>query len=194
MRITGGEFASRRLRVPASAVRPTAERVREALFSMLAHRDVLAGARVLDLFAGSGALGLEALSRGAASALFVESSRRVARTLAGNVAALGVERRARIVVRDAVSALQALAAEGARFDLCFLDPPYATGHAAQSLALLAEGGLLSERALLVAESDRRHPPGPIAALSLALERRYGDTLLSFYAPANPTDPPGKAPA
>jgi 16S rRNA (guanine966-N2)-methyltransferase len=194
MRITGGEFASRVLRVPKRAVRPTAERVREALFSMLAHRGALAGARVLDVFAGSGALGLEALSRGAASALFVEQSREVAETLAANVAALAVGARARIVTRDAAAALRAIAARGEQFDLCFVDPPYASRLAAETLALLAGGGLLSERAVLVAESDRRHAPGPIAGLVLALERLYGDTLISLYGLANPTDNHGVPPA
>jgi 16S rRNA (guanine966-N2)-methyltransferase len=156
---------------------------------MLAHRGALAGARVLDAFAGSGALGLEALSRGAASALFVEQSRDVARTLHANVAALGVGARARIVTRDASVALRALASSGERFDLCFVDPPYASPLAAQTLALLARSGLLSERAVLVAESDRRHSPGPIAGLALALERRYGDTLISLYTLANFPDHP-----
>ncbi len=187
MRITGGEFAGRTLRVPRDAVRPTAERVREALFSMLAHRGALAGARVLDAFAGSGALGLEALSRGAASATFVEKSRAVARVLAENVAALALDSRSRIVMRDASAALRALAAEGARFDLCFVDPPYASDLAAETLAALARGGLLSPHALLVAESDRRHPPGPIEGLALAVERRYGDTLISFYGLGNRGD-------
>jgi 16S rRNA (guanine966-N2)-methyltransferase len=190
LRITGGEHTGRRLRVPQSAVRPTAERVREALFSMLAHRGALAGARVLDAFAGSGALGLEALSRGAASAVFVEKSRAVAAALAGNVEALGLAGRSRVVVRDAASALRALAAEGARFDLCFVDPPYASSLAAEAIDLLARGGLLSARAVVVAESDRRHAPGPIPGLALALERRYGDTLISFYALANSNETDG----
>jgi 16S rRNA (guanine966-N2)-methyltransferase len=181
LRITGGEHAGRRLRVPARGVRPTAERVREALFSMLAHRGALDGARVLDAFAGSGALGLEALSRGAASALFVEKSRAAAAALAANIEALGLAPRSRVLVRDAASALRALAAEGARFDLCFVDPPYASPLAAEATLLLADGGLLAERALVVVESDRRHAPGPIAGLALALERRYGDTLISLYA-------------
>jgi 16S rRNA (guanine966-N2)-methyltransferase len=194
MRITGGEFAGRTLRVPRGAVRPTAERVREAVFSMLAHRGALAGARVLDAFAGSGALGLEALSRGAAHALFVEKSRDAAAVLAANVAALGVAGRARAVTREATSALRALASEGARFDLCFVDPPYASGLAARTLGLLAESGLLAPRAVLVAESDRRHAPGPIAGLALALERRYGDTLISLYVLANSPETAGESPA
>jgi 16S rRNA (guanine966-N2)-methyltransferase len=179
MRITGGEFAGRALRVPRSEVRPTAERVREALFSMLAHRGALAGARVLDAFAGSGALGLEAISRGAASALFIEKSRSVARVLAANIAALGVNARARILQRDAASAPRELAS-GERLDLCFIDPPYASELAAPTLRGLALSGALSSRALLVAETDRRHAPGPIEGLVLALERRYGDTLISLY--------------
>lgn len=191
MRITGGELASRTLRVPRDGVRPTAERVREALFSMLAHRGALAGANVLDAFAGSGALGLEALSRGAARAVFVERSRAVAGILAANVAALGLERRARLLVLDVASALRALAAEGERFDLCFVDPPYASALAAPVLADLAGSRLLSPRAVLVAESDRRHPPGPIAGLELALERRYGDTLISLYELANSTATAGE---
>jgi len=184
VRITGGEFAGRVLRVPRGEVRPTAERVREALFSMLAHRGALAGAHVLDAFAGSGALGLEALSRGAARATFVEQSRAVARVLGANIDALGVSASARIVQRDAATALRALASESARFDLCFVDPPYASALAATTLGALAAGGLLAPHALLVAESDRRHAPGPIAGLALALERRYGDTLISLYGIAN----------
>jgi 16S rRNA (guanine966-N2)-methyltransferase len=180
MRIIGGEFASRVLRVPPGAVRPTAERVREALFSMLAHRGALAGALVLDVFAGSGALGLEALSRGAERALFVEKSRSVASVLAANIAALGVGARARIVQRDAQSALRALAGGQERFDLCFVDPPYASELAAPTLRALVVSGALSARAVLVAETDHRHAPGPIAGTELALERRYGDTLISLY--------------
>jgi 16S rRNA (guanine966-N2)-methyltransferase len=194
MRITGGEFASRKLRVPQGAVRPTAERVREALFSMLAHRGAIERARVLDVFAGSGALGLEALSRGAERAVLVEKSRDAAKTLGANVAALELGARVRVLVRDASSALRALATEGERFDLCFVDPPYASSLATETLTLLAHGGLLSARAVLVAESDRRHPPGPIAGLSLALERRYGDTLISLYEPADRTANDGDSPA
>jgi 16S rRNA (guanine966-N2)-methyltransferase len=184
VRITGGEFSGRTLKVPRDSVRPTAERVREALFSMLEHRAAIAGARVLDAFAGSGALGLEALSRGAASVLFFEKSRGAAHTLGENIAALGVAERARIVQRDVTLALRARGSAHGPFDLCFVDPPYASGLAAPTLAALASGGLLSSRAVLVAESDRRHAPGPIAGLALALERRYGDTLISLYGLTN----------
>ena len=180
MRVTGGELTGRTLRVPRGEVRPTADRVREALFSMLAHRSALAAARVLDLFAGSGALGIEALSRGAASALFVEKSRNVAITLGENLSALELLGRARVLQRDAAVALRELAHGRERFDLCFIDPPYASALAAPVLASLAASGVLSSRAVLVAESDRRHAPGPIAGLEFAFERRFGDTQISGY--------------
>jgi 16S rRNA (guanine966-N2)-methyltransferase len=195
MRITGGELAGRTLRVPKSDVRPSADRVRAALFSMLVHRGALAGARVLDLFAGSGALGIEALSRGARAAVFVEQSRAVARTLEENLAALALATRARTVQREALAALRALAASGERFELCFVDPPYASGLAAPALRALAESGLAPPGAVLVAETDRRHAPGPMAGLEIALERRYGDTLITLYlvtsgAAAATRDEPG----
>ena len=116
--------------------------------------------------------------------MFIEKSRVVASTLAENIAALGLASRARIVQREAASGLRGLARDGERFDLCFVDPPYATGLASWTLGALAANGLLSSRAVLVAESDRRHAPGPIAGLALALERRYGDTLISLYGLAN----------
>ena len=192
MRITGGELAGRRLRVPRGEVRPTADRVREALFSMLAHRGALEAARVLDLFAGSGALGIEALSRGGRSALFVEKSRGVAKTLGENLASLDLLARARVVQGDAAVALRELARGAERFDLCFVDPPYASALAAPALATLAASGVLSSRALLVAESDRRHAPGPIADLELAFERAFGDTLICCYrVPSDTTHPDGE---
>ena len=119
-------------------------------------------------------------------------SRLVAKTLSENVTALGLGARARIVQREAAAALRALASRGQRFDLCFVDPPYASALAARALADLAECGLLSSRAVLVAESDRRHAPGAIAGLSLALERRYGDTLISLYGLANSTADKGES--
>ena len=117
-----------------------------------------------------------------------------ARQAADVLAALGVEARSRLVVSDAAAALASLARAGERFDLCFVDPPYATNLAAETLTRLAGSGLLSERALVVAETDRRHAPGPLEGFALALERRYGDTLISFYTLTNPTIPPGVLPA
>jgi 16S rRNA (guanine(966)-N(2))-methyltransferase RsmD len=181
MRVTGGQLTGRKLAVPRGDVRPTADRVRESLFAILSHRGVLSGARVLDAFAGSGALGIECLSRGAQSAVFLEAAPRVAAVLEGNLAGLGLAERARILRGDARAALGRLAREGARFELILADPPYASALARAVLEKCAALGLASAGALLVAETDRRHPPGPLAGLSAPEERRYGDTLISLYS-------------
>jgi 16S rRNA (guanine966-N2)-methyltransferase len=173
MRIVAGEWGGRRLVAPRGrATRPTSDRVREALFSILGPLD---GERVLDLFAGSGALGLEALSRGAAHATFVEHDRAALRALRDNVADLGAD--ADVVAGDARAFLRAAQERGAQYDLVFLDPPYrAAAGLAQELSLapvLADGGRV------VGESDRRTPLD--LPLSLTDERRYGDTLIRIYA-------------
>jgi 16S rRNA (guanine(966)-N(2))-methyltransferase RsmD len=174
-RIIAGRFGGRRIAAPpGTGTRPTSDRVREALFSILAAR--VADARVLDLFAGSGALGLEALSRGAAAATFVESSPHALRALRANVAALGAD--ADVVRADALRWLRAASAAVRQYDLVFLDPPY---RQAETLgAALSEllPSVLGPGALVVAESDRRAP------LELTIptldERRYGDTLIRFH--------------
>ncbi len=175
MRIVAGEWGGRRIAAPPGrATRPTTDRVREAWMSALAGE--IPGARVLDLFAGSGALGLEALSRGAASAVFVDSAQAAVEAVRANLAALGLA--APVHRRDAAGALRDAALRGDAYDLVFLDPPYrpAAGLAAQlSEALPA---VLAPGARVVAESDRRTP----LALRLAVhdERRYGDTLIRIH--------------
>jgi 16S rRNA (guanine966-N2)-methyltransferase len=171
VRVIAGEFRGRRLQAPPGArTRPTADRVREALFSMLGD---VSGARVLDLYAGSGALGIEALSRGAASAVFVERDARAAATIKRNLDALGAE--AEVRRQDA---LRFLAAGEGRFDLMFCDPPY---DLAPSLAAaLAERlpAVSSEDARIVTESDKRRPLElPLAILK---ERTYGDTRIVIH--------------
>jgi 16S rRNA (guanine966-N2)-methyltransferase len=172
MRVIAGELGGRRLRSPrGQGTRPTSERAREALFSMLVE---LSGLRVLDLFAGSGALGIEALSRGAAAATFVERSPQALAALRANVAALGLGERARVVDGDALAALRL----PGKYDLIFLDPPYA---AAGPLAgALARGlpGVLAAGGRVVSESDRRAPLE--LGLPLRRERRYGDTLIRIH--------------
>lgn len=171
MRVVAGEFGGRRLQAPRGrATRPTADRVREALFSMLGD---VAGARVLDLYAGSGALGIEALSRGAASALFVEKEPRAAQVIRRNLDALGAEGDVRR--QDALRFLDT--AEGP-FDLVFCDPPYDS--APSPAAALAERlpAMTSENSRIVTESDKRHPlqlPFP-----LLRERTYGDTRIAIH--------------
>ena len=179
MRITGGQYRSRALKAPkGSLTRPTSDRVREALFSILGPR--AAARRVLDLYAGTGALGLEALSRGAESVVFVERAKEALAALEANVEALGVRGRVRVVALPAERAARNL--EGDRFDLVFADPPYAdvkSGAALRALESLVVPRL-EAGALLVLEHASRDPSPAIAGLQKDEERTYGDTTLSFY--------------
>jgi 16S rRNA (guanine966-N2)-methyltransferase len=171
MRVVAGQFKGRPLRAPRGArTRPTADRVREALFSILGD---VSGARVLDLFAGSGALGIEALSRGAASVTFVEKDPRAVAVVRRNLEAVGAE--AEISRRDAIGFLAA--AEG-RYDLVLVDPPYDS--AARIAGPLAERlpAVLAEGARVVTESDKRHPLE--LPLPLLRERTYGDTRIAVH--------------
>jgi len=171
VRVVAGEFRGRRLAAPRGArTRPTADKVREALFSMLGD---VAGARVLDLYAGSGALGIEALSRGAESALFVERDPRAAAVIERNLASLGLDEP--VVTRDV---LRFLVRARGMFDLVFCDPPYDS--ASRLAGPLAERlpALTSEGARIVTESDKRTPlelPFP-----LLTERNYGDTRIAIH--------------
>jgi 16S rRNA (guanine966-N2)-methyltransferase len=175
-RIIAGRAGGRRIAVPPAGTRPTSDRVREALFSALTADPGLDGAAVLDLCAGSGALGLEALSRGAAHALFVEADRRAGAVLRRNVAALGLPGAA---VRIA-SAAAVLAAPADRpYDVVLVDPPYAVPDADVAGWLAAAGahGWLADDAVVVVERGRGATfpwPAPLVALR---ERRYGDTVL-----------------
>ena len=178
MRITGGRLAGRRLEVPRGDVRPTADRVRESLFARLGS---LAGKHVLDLFAGSGALGFEALSRGAERIVFADRSPAVLTTVRNNAEKLAVQAEVELRRGDAKAVLRRLAG-GRPFDLVFLDPPYASEGLALALRGLVDAELLAPDALVVAESDRRHPPGPIEGLAAIDERRYGDTLITWFVP------------
>ena len=174
MRVIAGIYGGRRLQTPGGReVRPTADRVKEALFSMLGPLDGLA---VLDLFAGSGALGIEALSRGAASAVFVDASEAAATVVATNLRALGAE--AEVVRRPARAYLDAARGQHALYDLVFLDPPYRQADVLGPELSSALAPVLAPGARVVAESDRRLP----LQLSLALltERRYGDTLIRIH--------------
>lgn len=178
MRVIAGAYGGRRLTTPAGrATRPTSDRVREALFSILGPLD---GARVLDLFAGSGALGIEALSRGAAHATFVERAPAAIRAIRANLAALAIpDAQATVVGRDVGAFLHAARPACHEYDLVLLDPPYdlapelGRGLSPALARLLAAGGRI------VGESDRRSPLR--LELPLIDERRYGDTLIRIYA-------------
>jgi 16S rRNA (guanine966-N2)-methyltransferase len=175
VRLVAGQFGGRRLVVPPGrATRPTSDRVREALFSVLGA--TVRDARVLDLFAGSGALGLESLSRGAASVVFIDRSARAIAAVRANVDALGVTADVRRM--EANTALRTASAGGEAYDLVFLDPPYR--HAAGLGRELSDAlpAVLACGARVVSESDRRDPLQ--LDLPLTDERRYGDTVIRIH--------------
>jgi 16S rRNA (guanine966-N2)-methyltransferase len=182
MRIVAGRHRGRRLLAPpGETVRPTSDRAREALFNILSHgqlaaeRIPFAGAAVLDAFAGTGALGLEALSRGAAEVAFIEQDREALATLRQNIAALGESDRARIVSGDAARPPRAPSA----YALAFLDPPYRSGAAAAALTALDAAGWFTPDALVVVELAAREHLAPPAGFNLVDERVYGTTRLLF---------------
>jgi 16S rRNA (guanine966-N2)-methyltransferase len=179
-RIVAGTAGGRRLEVPPRGTRPTSERVREALFSALESSVGLHGAAVLDLYAGSGALGLEALSRGAASATFVESDKRAADVLRRNVKSLRLPGAA--VLPGTVEQVVASAADRP-YDVIMADPPYAVdnAHLAGVLTRIVDGGWLAESGVLLLERAARDgtpalPPG----LAAGRARRYGDTVVHWF--------------
>ncbi len=182
MRVVSGRLKGRPLKPPASRdIRPTSDRLREAMFDIIAHRypETLEAARVVDLFAGSGALGIEALSRGAAFALFVDDAAEARALLRANVEALALGGVTRIWRADATRLGRAPAAPP--FDLAFLDPPYDRGLATPALESLIAGGWLAEAALVVVEeSAKAETPAPLG-LRLIETRAYGDTRLTFLA-------------
>lgn len=180
-RIVAGSAGGRRIEVPRSGTRPTSDRVREALFGRLEHYGVVAGARVLDLCAGSGALGLEAASRGATDVTLVDSARAATQVCAANVKALGL-RGVRVVTAKVTSFLAGVA--GAGVDLVLLDPPYDLPEAELSLMLeplaRTEDPWLAEGAVVVVERSSRSPePTWPAGLRRFSEKRYGETRVWF---------------
>ncbi|TMI99935.1 MAG: 16S rRNA (guanine(966)-N(2))-methyltransferase RsmD [Alphaproteobacteria bacterium] len=179
MRIVGGRLRGRALAAPKSqGIRPTADRLRESLFNILAHAhgDPVPGARVLDLFAGTGALGLEAVSRGAAFALFVDDAAEARALLRQNVEALGVAAVTRIFRRDTTMLGPAHPVEP--FSLVLLDPPYGKGLAEQALASAREGGWLTNEALIVVEEAAGAFKVP-AGFEEVERRAYDDTEFVF---------------
>jgi 16S rRNA (guanine966-N2)-methyltransferase len=174
LRIVAGTRGGRRIETPPGrSTRPTSDRVREALFAILGP---IEGADVLDLYAGSGALGIEALSRGAASATFVDSDARAVATIRGNLEKLGLE--GHVHRRDAFAWLRTAAPASQAFGLVFADPPYSS--ASRTAGRLSEllPPLLSENSLTVTESDKRDPL--ILTMPLVDERTYGDTRIAIH--------------
>ncbi|MYL82636.1 16S rRNA (guanine(966)-N(2))-methyltransferase RsmD [Desulfovibrio aerotolerans] len=192
MRIIGGQFGGRSIKViDAPGLRPATGRVREALFSMLTARGVrFPGAAVLDCFAGAGSVGIEALSRGAASAVFIENNPAVAKVLRDNLRGLGIgSRAARVVEADVAKALPRLA--GRRFDLVAIDPPYGQGLLPPTLAKLASVGLVAEDGVIVAEieSGAELAAGDVPpTFDCLIDRTYGQTRIIVWTLVNPASP------
>jgi 16S rRNA (guanine966-N2)-methyltransferase len=185
MRIVGGQFKGRAIAAPAGRdTRPTGDRAREAVFNILAHAPWsagIAGRRVLDLFAGSGALGLEAMSRGAAFALFVETDAPARGAIRDNIEALGLFGATRIHRRDATDLGVKPAGLGDPFDLVFLDPPYGKSLGERALAQLSKGGWIKDDALVVLEVGADETPLTPAFETLD-ERAYGAAKVLFLKP------------
>ena len=183
MRIVSGRFRGKPLVAPTGlGTRPTGDRARQAVFNILEHAPWapgLAGARVIDLFAGSGALGFEALSRGAAFALFVETDEAARGAIRDNMEALGLFGAARVHRRDATDLGVRPGSAGPAFDLAFLDPPYAKGLGETALAKLVEGGWLAPGAIAMFERGSDEPGFTVPGFEALDERTYGAARVHF---------------
>jgi len=188
VRVVAGKWGGRTLRAPrGTSVRPTTDRVREAVFAILG--DIVEGSVVLDLFAGTGAMAIESLSRGAAEAVLVESSPAALGALKANLAALSAEG-AVCLPLDYREAVRRLAAKGRTFDLVFLDPPYGEGLVGRSAELLSRAGVLAPGAVVVAERSSRDPEDTVPAERRErTDRRYGEPRITLY---DIPDPRGQA--
>jgi 16S rRNA (guanine966-N2)-methyltransferase len=183
MRIVSGRFRGKAVAAPEGRdTRPTSDRARESIFNILEHAawaPALEGARVIDLFAGSGALGLEAISRGAAFCLFVETDEEARGAIRDNIDAYGLFGCTRIHRRDATDLGQRPASAGAPFTLAFLDPPYGKGLAERAVDALLAGGWLADDCVLVVERGASEPAFSHPGLELLDERTYGAARVSF---------------
>jgi 16S rRNA (guanine(966)-N(2))-methyltransferase RsmD len=192
VRIIAGTAKGRTLKLPKSdAVRPTADRVKETIFNVLGQW--LDGETVLDLYAGAGGLGLEALSRGAGRAVFVERDKTVMATLAENIRALGFEAQATTLFKPVDRAVRWLAGQGQTFSLVFSDPPYADEAAASVLEELENGGFVSEGGRVVIEHAKREdPPEKVGSFERTDQRKFGDTVVTFYVRRGSSTSEGEA--
>ena len=185
MRITGGHLGGRKLATPAdNRVRPTSDKARQAIFNILRHQDwgfALDGARAADLFAGTGALGLEALSRGAAFATFIEHDRAALAALRANVAMLGTDRRCAVLAADALTIGMLAASSAAPCSLIFLDPPYGADMVPRALGHMTARGWIAPGALIVAETARDESP---LSTELLAERIHGAARISIWRAAS----------
>jgi len=179
VRVIAGQLRGSVIRAPATGVvRPTYDRVRESMFSII--EPLLDGAAVLDLFAGSGSLGIESLSRGSNRATFIEKDKRVLGVVRENVERLGLAEKCRLMGGDALAVLKR-AVPGGPFDIAFVDPPYSSGLALRALELLATSGSLADEAIVIVERASSDAlPEIVGRLGLFRSRQYGSTTVDFY--------------
>ncbi len=179
MRIIGGEFKGRKLSVTRGRlIRPTSDRVREAIFDILGPAWTFP--RVLDLFAGTGSLGIEALSRGAEEAVFVEQGKGALTVLKENLKALGLQSKSWVLSVPAKKGIAVLGERGEVFDLIFMDPPYGRDVVGKTIEEIVRRGILAATGVIMAEHASRDRMIPPAGLELSQQRRYGDTTVSFF--------------
>jgi 16S rRNA (guanine966-N2)-methyltransferase len=180
IRIIGGEFRSRKIEMPSSsAARPTKDRVREAVFNMTAPR--IGGARVLDLFAGSGACGFEALSRGAVSCVFVDSNPESTAVISRNIRELKVQDRSKVILADVSEYLEGLSGKTEKFDIIFSDPPYGTGLSKNILIMIERYDILGHSGLLIMEHGSKETiPEAKGDVSIYKQKSYGITSISIF--------------
>ena len=179
MRIISGKLKGKKLySVKGMDLRPTSDRVKEAIFDIL--QDCFRGQNVLDLFAGTGALGIEALSRGARKAVFIEESRQSLNALRRNIEECHLKEHAEVLPREMKAGIRILQGRGESFHLIFLDPPYGKGLAGVTLKVLAQSSIIAPGALIVAEHSLTDSLESIASLQMVDERKYGRTRVSFF--------------
>ncbi|HEU0265295.1 MAG TPA: 16S rRNA (guanine(966)-N(2))-methyltransferase RsmD [Geobacterales bacterium] len=187
MRIIGGTARGRRLLTPKdNRIRPTADRVKESLFNILSSQlGSLHGLTVVDIFAGTGNLGLEAVSRGASRCYFIDNNRHSTELIQRNLEHVGFADQGEVVIADVRQALVTLERRGVKVDIVFMDPPYGQGLAAATLEELAARNLLTPHSVVVVETDRHEAlDDVIGPLTNSDRRRYGDTTIHFYRPAH----------
>jgi len=187
MRIIAGEYRGRIIKMPKDGrVRPTQDRVREAIFNVISK--AVPGSKVLDLYAGSGAFGIEAISRGAELAVFSDTNIKCIDIVKSNIALLGIEDSSvNILKKDAIKTIESLDGKGNKFDLVFLDPPYIDGSIAKNtLIKIGACDILSGRSFVIAEHSAKHEmPYHTGSIRLLKKSKYGDTAVSFYYRSNP---------
>lgn len=181
LRIISGEAKGHKLKTPkGTTTRPTSDRVKESLFNIIA--PYLADAKVLDIFAGTGNLGIEALSRGAGEAVFIDKSPQCTDIIRENLIHTKLSHKAQILTGDAFNAISKLKGQGIKFDIVFMDPPYSKNMVQEALLSISDGVIIKDGTIVIAERDLDDPvDGEVGCLCLIRNQKYGDTVLSFYS-------------